>query len=160
MEVRVPFGFWGRHAVRRGGMVRVKAGEVGGGSILKTLWELRLDPEGYEEPCLVVKPEGTTQSRSRNQSLAFSAFSALRPLALTWVSEQLLLTELTEWFVHFSPRNIPVNGEAAVNHTLFGLGPCFSQRNKTSMDYTLFNRTVRMQTDWPGYVCWVQQHCV
>lgn len=83
MEVRVPFGFWGRCEVRRGGMVGVKAGEVGGGSILKTLWELRLDPEGYKEPCLVVKPEGTTQSRTRNQSLAFSAFSALRPLALT-----------------------------------------------------------------------------
>ena len=148
--------------LRRGGMVRVKAGEVGRvwfwipwGSLDLTLkaekslaWMLN-----KRVPCKA--PRGEEWARS--QSLTLSTFSASRPRALTWVSEQLLTTEPTESFVHFTHRDEPADGEAAVNHTLFGPGPCFSQRNKASGGQTVPNRTVTVQTDWPGYVCWVQQ---
>lgn len=44
--------------------------------------------------------------------------------------EQPHVIELTEWFVHFVPRNTFVNGEASMTYSFIGLGPCFFQRNK------------------------------
>lgn len=48
-------------------MVKVMAVDIGRGPILKTPWELKIDHEGQEEPCWVVKPEGTMQSSSKRR---------------------------------------------------------------------------------------------
>lgn len=43
-----------------------------------------------------------------------------------------------------------MNAAATAAHTLFGLSPCFFQRNERGGEATLCNRAVPVQTDCPG----------
>lgn len=136
-------------------MVKVMAVDIGRGQFWRLLGSSKLTVRARKSlagllsqraPCKAVRRE----EWSRSQSLAFPTFSALRPLASAWASEQRLVTELTEWFVYFASSNTLTDEHAALNHTLFSPGSLLlpNKQGKARRDFAQQNYHNANRLNW------------